>query len=913
MVEVLAFGGRYPYGTVARSVMNLAQDQPNGGLRDRVMSQRIEVAPQLGAVQAPAGDEGRQASAIVERPWRRDPIVWLIGLLGVFVGCYTLWWVARLGDTSLTDRFTGVAAAPGGLLALAMCVRLGRADRLDTKTRQAWSLVGVAIVIYGLGAALHVAGSATSSLAVYAPVAIALEIAAYPVAWLALAALPWTNRTFDNAVLFSLDVSIVAWSAAILIWHFLFYPVGRDAGSDYLATFAAAAFPVGDMSLVFALGAIVLYSQRTATQAALAVAAVAFVAVFLGDMVSGFEGLQRDYVPGGVSGLLYSGACVGIAAAAYVQWGAPDRDRGTRGLADYSRSIPWLAYAAVAVAFVAPTLRDWNDPDPLRQHLPATGFLMTLVVARLVFTARENARLATAERARLVAAVDQAAEAMIITDGSGHVTYVNPAFTRITGYQSAEAMGRDVGFLTEGADSARLAEMRANLGRGESWEGRIVAQRRDGAEVEVTMAIAPLRDTTGAISGAVAVARDISHERALEAQLAHAQRMEAVGRLAGGIAHDFNNILTAISGFGELASAELPAGDPVAEDIGEILKASDRAAALTRALLAFSRRQVMEPTKVDLNDVVGDLKPMLGLLLGEDIELVVEPDPELGLALIDRGQLEQVILNLAVNARDAMPDGGKLTIATANTDIDARRALSSVGAVQGSFVKLVFSDTGSGMTPEVIEHAFEPFFTTKPREKGTGLGLSTVIGVVQQSGGTVSVASSPGGGSVFTILLPRVGGTREAHYAAGLSNPTPGGTETILVAEDEEAVRLYVERILSRAGYRVLAAANGPEALAIARTLPHLDLLFTDMVMPGMGGPELVDLLIAAQPSVRVLYASGYSDDALAEGFGSEGQVSILTKPFGADLLLARIREVLDGRPGRPANRPVAPASTESP
>lgn len=631
------------------------------------MSQQTETAPELGVGQARARDGARQASADVEGTWRRDPIVWLIGLLGVIVVCYSLWWVARIGDTSVTDRFTGAAAVPGWLLTLTMCVRLRRTDRLDPKTRQAWSLVGVALGIYGMGAALHLASTAGPSLEVLAPVAIVLEIAAYPVAWVALAALPWTNRTVDNALLFSLDVSIVAWSAAILIWHFLLYPVGRDAGADYLATFAAAMFPVGDLSLVFALGAIVLYSQRTATQAALGVAAAGFVAVFLGDMVSGFQGLQRDYVPGGFSGLLYSGAWIGLAAAAYVQWGAPDRDRGTRGLADYSRSFPWLAYGAVAVAFVAPTVRDWNDPDLLRQHLPATGFLMALVVARLVFTARENARLATAERARLVAAVDQAAEAMVTTDRASNVTYVNPAFTRITGYTAAEVLGRSLAFLSEGTDSDRLLEVRAAFSRGENWEGRIVVQRRDGTAVEVTMTIAPLRDTTGAMSGSVGVARDISHERALEAQLAHAQRMEAVGRLAGGIAHDFNNILTAISGFGELASAELPAGDPVAEDIGEILKASDRAAALTRALLAFSRRQVMEPTKVDLNDVVGGLRPMLGLLLGEDIELVIEPDPELGLTLIDRGQLEQVILNLAVNARDAMPGGGKLTLATAPT------------------------------------------------------------------------------------------------------------------------------------------------------------------------------------------------------------------------------------------------------
>jgi Signal transduction histidine kinase regulating C4-dicarboxylate transport system len=412
--------------------------------------------------------------------------------------------------------------------------------------------------------------------------------------------------------------------------------------------------------------------------------------------------------------------------------------------------------------------------------------------------------------------------------------------------------------------------------------------------VEVAVAIAPLRDAAGGVSGSVSVARDVSRERALEAELAQAQRMEAVGRLAGGIAHDFNNLLTAISGFGELASAGVSSDDPVSEDIGEILKASDRAASLTRALLAFSRRQVMQPSKVDLNEVVSGLTPMLRLLLGVDIELVAESDPELGPVLIDRSQLEQVILNLAVNARDAMPGGGKLTIATANASIDARYAGSHVGVLPGAHVKLVISDTGLGMTPQVMEHAFEPFFTTKERDKGTGLGLSTVIGVVQQSGGTIDMASTPGSGSVFTILLPRVGGAYEPDETAGRTNPMRGGSETILVAEDQEAVRLYVERVLSRAGYRVLGAANGQDALAIARTLPHVDLLFTDMVMPGLGGLELAKLLTAIHPGVRTLYASGYSDEALDQGFVNEGQVPYLAKPFSTDGLLTRIREVLD-------------------
>jgi nitrogen-specific signal transduction histidine kinase len=410
----------------------------------------------------------------------------------------------------------------------------------------------------------------------------------------------------------------------------------------------------------------------------------------------------------------------------------------------------------------------------------------------------------------------------------------------------------------------------------------------------LAVSLAPLRDAAGGICGTVSAARDVSRERALEAQLAQAQRMEAVGRLAGGIAHDFNNLLTAISGFGELASAGVSRDDPVSEDIGEILKASDRAAVLTKALLAFSRRQVMQPSTVHLNEVVGGLTPMLRVLLGEEVELVLEWDTELGLVRIDRGQLEQVIVNLAVNARDAMPGGGKLTIATANANMDTRDAGSHVGAVPGTHVKLVISDTGLGMTPEVMEHAFEPFFTTKVRGKGTGLGLSTVIGVVEQSGGTIDTASSPGVGSVFTILLPRVGGASEADGTAERTNPMRGGSETILVAEDQEGVRLYVERVLNRAGYRVLGAANGQDALALAKTLPHVDLLFTDMVMPGLSGPELAKLLTAIHPGVRTLYASGYSDEALDQGFANEGQVPYLAKPFSTDGLLARIREVLE-------------------
>jgi PAS domain S-box-containing protein len=838
-----------------------------------------------------------QATAEIERPWRRDPVAWLIGLVGLCVVLYALWWASRLGDTSLTDRFTGAATVPGGILVILVAIRIRRSERLDRRTRQAWSIIALALAVYGVGALIRFGSQSVADAGFLSAVITVLELSTYPLIALALAMLPKPPRTLYDIVLFSLDAAVVAWSAAILIWHFLIFPAARDAGADIWTTLSAAAFPVADLALVFSIVAMVIRGLNASSRVALIVAAVALIVVFAGDMISGIDSLDGAYTPGGLSGVLFSIAWFLMPLAAYLQWRIKDRERPMEGLADYSRSFPWLPYVAVAVAFLAPAIRDWNDPEMLRQHVPATGLLMAVVVARLAVTVRQNATLAAADRERLAAAVDQAAEAMVTSDRVGNITYVNPAFTRIMGYSAEETIGRNTDFLFSSPNLPALAEIRAALGRGENWTGRIVGRGRDGTDVEVAMTIAPMRDAAGAVTGSVAVARDISRERALEAQLAQSQRMEAVGRLAGGVAHDFNNILTAISGFGQLASAEVSSDDPVAEDIREILKASERAAALTRALLAFSRRQVMQPSRVDLNDVVSGLTPMLGVLLGEDIKLVAQPGHELGLALVDRGQLEQVVMNLAMNARDAMPGGGKLTIATANANIDARYTRSHVGAVPGPHVKLSVADTGVGMTPEVMEHAFEPFFTTKARGKGTGLGLSTVIGVVQQSGGTVAVASSPGKGSVFTILLPRVAGASAATETAKDANLAHGGNETVLVAEDQEAVRLYIERVLSRAGYRVLGAANGQEALAIAKTLPHVDLLFTDMVMPGLSGPELAKLLIAVHPGVRTLFASGYSDEALADGFAIEGKVvPYLAKPFTTDALLARVREVLDSQ-----------------
>jgi len=388
--------------------------------------------------------------------------------------------------------------------------------------------------------------------------------------------------------------------------------------------------------------------------------------------------------------------------------------------------------------------------------------------------------------------------------------------------------------------------------------------------------------------------RDVTEQRHLEEQFRQAQKMEAVGQLAGGIAHDFNNLLTAILGNTQLLLRELPPGDSKRGDVEEIRKASERAASLTRQLLAYSRRQMLQPEVLDLNVVVADMDKMLRRLIGEHIALVAVPAPDLGRVRADPNQIEQVIVNLAVNARDAMPDGGKLTIETANVDLDETFAQAHLGSVPGSYAMLAVTDTGAGMDASVRAHLFEPFFTTKEVGKGTGLGLATVYGIVKQSGGYISVYSEPGRGTSFKIYLPRI--ATPAETAPGPQKPVAArGTETVLVVEDEPAVLTLSRRALEAQGYVVLAASDAAAALRVVeRHGGTIHLLLTDVVMPGLSGRELADRLTAQRPGIRVLYMSGYPGDAVVQHGTLPSGSAFLQKPFSPDGLARKVRDVLD-------------------
>jgi signal transduction histidine kinase len=383
-----------------------------------------------------------------------------------------------------------------------------------------------------------------------------------------------------------------------------------------------------------------------------------------------------------------------------------------------------------------------------------------------------------------------------------------------------------------------------------------------------------------------------------EKQLVQSQKLEAVGRLAGGISHDFNNLLTVILGYTDISKRNLPAGDPLLRNLDEIGKASERAASLTRQLLAFSRRQVMQPKVFDMNSVVNDLKKMLRRMIGEDIELRVSSQEDLGNIKADPVQLEQVIMNLVVNARDAMPRGGKLSIETSNVYLDESYARDHVTVEPGEYVMLAISDTGCGMNEETRQHIFEPFFTTKESGKGTGLGLSMVYGIVKQSGGNIWVYSEEGRGTTFKIYFPRVTAAAEEYKRSNGVVEAPKGSETILLVEDAALVRTLARQVLETAGYRVLEAASAEAALRLCEHIngTRIDLLLTDVVMPGMSGDDMSKILLTKHPNMPVLYMSGYTDEAIVQHGVLEPGLNFLQKPFSPGALALKVREVLDAR-----------------
>jgi two-component system cell cycle sensor histidine kinase/response regulator CckA len=530
----------------------------------------------------------------------------------------------------------------------------------------------------------------------------------------------------------------------------------------------------------------------------------------------------------------------------------------------------------------------WSHP--VRHNSRVVGSVVTF----FDITQRKNSEEALRRsESEYRSTIEHAPYGIYRVDQNGHLTAANPAFVDMLGYQSQQellGLNAATGMFLDPTEHQRAIALYKSEGPAARYE--TPWKRKDGVRIMVRLAGRELgREQEGA-SGFEVFVEDITERRSLRKQFEHAQKMEAVGRLAGGVAHDFNNLLMVISGYAQLLDESSTNPKKIVEYATHIQDVSSKAATVIRQLLAFSRRQVLEPAVLDLNYVVNDLAKLLPRLLGKDVEMLLQLDPQVGTVRADRGQMEQVIMNLAVNARDAMPQGGRLTIATSNVTLDASY-YQGVMVPPGQFVLLAVSDTGTGMDAETQVHIFEPFFTTKEAGKGTGLGLPSVYGIVKQSQGFIWVYSEPGKGSIFKIYLPRFDAVADFDESLLLAQVPSAGTETILLVEDEAALRNVCRLYLESKGYTVLEAGNGKEAMKICRSHDHaIHLLITDIVMPGLGGLELAKSLLEMRPALSVVFVSGYPDRPLARqdiGFGK-----FLQKPYSFDGLARTVRSLLD-------------------
>src|SRR3989440_6142438 len=571
---------------------------------------------------------------------------------------------------------------------------------------------------------------------------------------------------------------------------------------------------------------------------------------------------------------------------------------GTAALAmlrERGLDVPYICVSGtiteeLAVAAMKAGAHDYVTKGQLKRLLPA--------IERELREAQGRATLRTTE-ASFATLVEHAPVGIYRSSPEGRFLSVNAAVVRMLGYETAAQvlsldMARDV--YADAAERQRLVER-------DTYSDRLYDnveatwKRHDGRLLTVQLSVRAVRNAAGQVEYYETFVRDVTDQRRLQQQVLQSQKMDAVGRLAAGIAHDFNNLLTVITSYSDLVLEGLPPGDAKRDDMEQVQKAADGAAALTRQLLAFSRQQVVEPRVVSLNTVVEDLQKILRRVIGEDIELTITLAPDLESVRADVGQLEQVLMNLVVNARDAMPTGGRLTVETANVEHDPEYARDREAAAVRRFAMLAVTDTGCGMDEATRARIFEPFFTTKEVGRGTGLGLATVYGIVKQAGGFIWVYSGAGQGTRVKIYLPAGGATAERTTAAA-PTPAPRGTGTVLLVEDAAAVRAVTKQMLERQGYTVLEAPDGEAGLRLAqRHRGVIHLLLTDVVMPRVGGRELAEQMARLRPDVKVLYASGYTDDSVVRHGILESGTAYLQKPFSPESLARKVRDVLDAPP----------------
>lgn len=818
--------------------------------------------------------------------------------------------------------FSGASAERKSLITdlIEPCINLGmtilafRASRqqtLDSKTRRAWTILTMAFLVYFVANLMWFYYEIFSGQDLAVTWADAAYLLYYPLALAGLLTFPMA-RSGRSRLTFALDTGTVMVGASMVIGYLILRPIALAEHASTLETVITVAYPVSNTVLLFGVVGLLLRRLDKKIRLALGVLMIAFLFDAIADLGYSYQTLVTGYEGGNWPDCFYALSFFLMALSAQFQWWSAKHSESTKSSpADQRPPFPWLPYLAVGLAYsllLVVSYKHQRGGSELVWLILGAFVITGLVVVRQIIALRENSRLLAeratrANEARFVSLVEQSSDVITIIEPNGKVLYESPSVERVFGYSVAEALGRKLGEFVHPDSLVEVREVMAELCKKPGTRGHLEFRllHKDGQYVDVEAVMTNLLDDPN-IRGIVINSRNIAErkqaEEALhesEEQLRQSQKMDAVGQLAGGVAHDFNNLLQVIIGYSDMllthrSSALSEGARPKIEQIG---KAAHQAAGLTRQLLAFSRKQVLQPKLLDLNTVVGDMDKMLRRLIGEHIEMLTILDPKLGIVRADPGQVEQVLLNLAVNARDAMPGGGKLTIETAKVVLDSQYTQTHRSVEPGVYVMLAVSDTGVGMSEDVKTRIFEPFFTTKEKDKGTGLGLSTVYGIVKQSGGSIWVYSEPGEGTTFKVYLPCVDQDADINEAAPASADYRGA-ETVLLVEDEDMVRQITNEILTMNGYRVLQASHGNEALDVS--LQHkgvIDLMVTDVVMPVMGGPELARRLAMTRPEMRVLYMSGHTDDAIVHhGVLQEG-TAFLQKPFTAEAFARKLREVI--------------------
>ena len=857
-------------------------------------------------------DVGNLRSAL--RSWTDDWGGRLTVIFGLFF-IYYVCWILLIQPTEQYKILVTDLAQP--LVSLGMTILAWRASlhpNLEVKNRRAWKILTVAFLMYFIG---NVAWGYYELVAGQSPSVSWADVPYlmyYPICLTALLSFPM-GRAGKTRLTFALDAGTVMLSATVVVWYVILRPVALAEYPSTLEPVVALAYPVSNTVLLFGVIAVLL--RRPAKNAGIALRILTLAIFFdaVADFGYSYQTLENSYFGGQWPDCFYLLSFVLMAFSAHFQYRHARSGQSEVSDEGAEKSpFSWLPYVAVGVAYSLVLFVTYRHE---REHgmesiawLTAGAFLITaLVVGRQIVALRENSRLlgekaARESEARLAALVQHSSDIITIIGRDGVTLYLSPCSERIFGYQARELLGTQLREHLHPEDRQRVLDAIAEISKesGKTGSVELRSRHRDGSWIHLEAVITNLFHEPS-VSGIVINSRNITERkkadealRDSEERLRQAQKMEAVGQLAGGVAHDFNNLLAVIIGYSELVLRRLPTdgNERAIQHIEEIRKAGERAKSLTSQLLAFSRKQVMQPKVLDLNAVIRDLDKMMRRLIGENIEVRTVLFGDLGTVKADPGQVEQVLLNLAVNARDAMPNGGRITIETANIELDANYAKTHRLVNSGPHVMIAVSDTGCGMSAELQSRIFEPFFTTKDKDKGTGLGLSTVYGIIQQSGGNVWVYSEPGHGTTFKIYLPRVDEVAPASERAVDIRDQLAGTETVLLVEDDKAVRNMAQEILRLNGYKVLDASNGKEAIIVTEEYSgDIDLMITDVVMPQIGGRELAETLSLTRPRMRVLYMSGYTDDAIVHHGVLDGLAAFLEKPFTPDALALKVREVL--------------------